>query len=305
MSERIFEADTVAAALEKAARELDTKQEELEHRVIEERTKDFWGLDDRFVRVQVWVAGQLPTPTPEPEEEDESQEAAMEADGEAGGAPLEASGEAGPTTTAAPLAEGYPPAQTKVPEGVAGQGSGAGGGAEMAGSSPGAAAAAEDGDSEMLSDPEGEIEGLLERIFQEMSFDCSVALQLEADAYSVLVNGQDKDLLLEGQGRALSALELILNHAFRHRLPEGKKIRVDAGDFRSRREEELRDLAFQVAHSAKQSGSTQETQPLNPYERRLVHLALADDAEVTTRSRGSGFLKNVQVIPRGGGRVYR
>ena len=68
---------------------------------------------------------------------------------------------------------------------------------------------------------------------------------------------------------------------------------------------ELRDLAYQVAHSAKETARTQETQPLNPYERRLVHLALAEDAGVTTRSRGSGFLKNVQVIPRKGGRGNR
>jgi spoIIIJ-associated protein len=64
-------------------------------------------------------------------------------------------------------------------------------------------------------------------------------------------------------------------------------------------------LAFQVAHSAKESGQTQETQPLNPYERRLVHLALAEDGAVATRSRGSGFLKNVQVIPQGNGRGNR
>ena len=112
-------------------------------------------------------------------------------------------------------------------------------------------------------------------------------------------------MLLEGNGRSLSALELLINNAFRHKLPRGNKISVDAGDFRSRRDEELSDLAFQVAHSAKESGETQETQPLNPYERRLVHLALAEDARVTTRSRGNGFMKNVQVIPQGNGRGNR
>jgi spoIIIJ-associated protein len=145
---------------------------------------------------------------------------------------------------------------------------------------------------------------LLDQIFHDMDFDCTVEVEAADDGFDVTVAGADKELLLEGNGRALSAVELILNNAFRHRLGRGSKVRVDAGDFRSRREDELADLAYQVAHAAKESGETQETQPLNPYERRLVHLALADDPAVTTRSRGSGFLKNVQIIPRrsGGGR---
>ena len=164
-----------------------------------------------------------------------------------------------------------------------------------------AAGAAEDTDG----DASPEIESLVKKILVGMGFDCTIDLQAEAEAYTVMVGGTDKELLLEGNGRPLSALELILNHAFRHRLTERRKIRVDAGDFRSRREDELRDLAFQVAHSAKETERTQETQPLNPYERRLVHLALAEDSAVTTRSRGSGFLKNVQVIPRRSGRGNR
>jgi predicted RNA-binding protein Jag len=155
------------------------------------------------------------------------------------------------------------------------------------------------------ADASPEIERLVAKILAEMDFDCTIDVQAEAEVYMAMVGGADKELLLEGNGRPLSALELILNHAFRHRLTERRKIRVDAGDFRSRREDELRDLAFQVAHSAKETESTQETQPLNPYERRLVHLALAEDTGVTTRSRGSGFLKNGEVIPRRSGRGNR
>jgi spoIIIJ-associated protein len=164
----------------------------------------------------------------------------------------------------------------------------------------------EEGDAgDVAADASPEIESLVSKILAGMDFDCTIDVQAEAEVYMAMVGGADKDFFLEGNGRPLSALELILNHAFRHRLTERRKIRVDAGDFRSRREDELRDLAFQVAHSAKESERTEETQPLNPYERRLVHLALAEDSGVTTRSRGSGFLKNVQVIPRRSGRGNR
>ena len=159
------------------------------------------------------------------------------------------------------------------------------------------AAAADEGEG---VEPES-VMALLQQIFHDMDFDCQIEIEKQEDGFFASVSGADKDLLLEGNGRCLSALELVLNNAFRHKLPTGQKVRVDAGDFRSRREEELTDLAFQVAHSAKEAGRTQETQALNPYERRLVHLALAEDSSVTTRSRGNGFLKNVQVIPRRSG----
>jgi len=59
-------------------------------------------------------------------------------------------------------------------------------------------------------------------------------------------------------------------------------------------------MAYQVAHRAKETGEAQETAELNPYERRIVHLTLADDSKVSTRSQGNGFLKAVSVIPSGG-----
>jgi spoIIIJ-associated protein len=142
------------------------------------------------------------------------------------------------------------------------------------------------------------IVNLLTQIFHDMELACVVEIEPQPNGFLATITGDDKEALLEGNGRSLSALELITNNAFRHKLPRGHKVRVDAGDFRKGRDEELSDLAFQVAHSAKESGRTQETQPLNPYERRLVHLALAEDAGVSTLSRGSGFLKTVQVIPQ-------
>ena len=190
-----------------------------------------------------------------------------------------------------------PPAAVSTPAEPAAEGAEE----RAADAAPGPAAEdeAEEEDKEDV-DPRS-ISGMLEQIFHDMEFECTVTMAAEDGGFLATIDGADKDALLEGNGRCLSALELLVNNAFRHRLPRGAKIRVDAGDFRNRRDEELSDLAFQVAHSAKESGRTQETQPLNPYERRLVHLALAEDPAVTTRSRGSGFLKNVQVIPRGSG----
>jgi spoIIIJ-associated protein len=136
-----------------------------------------------------------------------------------------------------------------------------------------------------------------------MDFACDAEARVEDGAVNVAISGDDSEYLLDGRGRGLSALELILNHAFRHRpgALDGR-IRVDAGGFRTQRDDEIRDLAYQAAHRAKETGKPQRTREMNPYERRIVHLTLADDPVVTTRSEGSGFEKPVKVIPTSGSR---
>ena len=332
MSEETYEAANVEAALAQAAESLGASPDNLQYEVVEEKT-DFWGADEGTVVIKVWRADEVAAPLAEVEQESGTR-AEVEPRAEVGtpGEPEAAAEEAEPTGTdtgrgfwdgdedvaAAEEAEEEPPeaeeeppeaeeeppeaeeeppeAEEEPPEAHE----------EIIDAAPEPAPVVPAADEGEGVEPES-VAALLRQIFHDMDFDCEIEIEKQEDGIFVAVSGADKDLLLEGNGRCLSALELILNNAFRHRLPSGQKVRVDAGDFRSRREEELADLAFQVAHSAKETGRTQETQPLNPYERRLVHLALAEDSSVTTRSRGSGFLKNVQVIPRrsGGGNRRR
>ena len=168
--------------------------------------------------------------------------------------------------------------------------------------------AAEPAESSAAADPSAAAGGetdvsdeaieLLDTIFDTMGFDCEAEARLDGETLQIAITGDDNQYLLDGRGRGLSALELILNHAFRHRPDRAhRRVRVDAGDFRSQRDDEIRDMAYQVAHQAKETSSPQQTGPLNPYERRIVHLTLADDPKVKTRSIGNGFQKAVNVIP--------
>ena len=298
MSEATFEAATIETALEKAAAELGVAAGDLEHEVLEEK-QDFWGEGDGTVVIKAWLragaereadfAPAAPKPQQDPEEPIETAVATpppgdLTASGaEDGDQPAESAEDTPPETAAPQPAEG---ADVSLAD------------AETT-KAPGDTGA--EGESALGVDPQA-ITALLAQIFHDMEFDCSIEIEAEGDGYLATIGGDDKEALLEGNGRGLSALELIVNNAFLHKLPRGSKVSVDAGGFHSRRDEELSDLALQVAHSAKETGTTQETQPLNPYERRLVHLALAEDPKVSTRSRGSGFLKNVQIIPQDGDR---
>ena len=292
MSERIFEAKSVEQAVRLAAEEFGVAEGEVGYEVVGEKSDDFWGLGDTLYRVRVWVQGEqaaaggdetAAAPPPAKEDGRQTQE-------RAGGEREEESAVTGPVESG----------QRESAAQEAGD-SAAGTAAAVAdvGAAPASEGGAAPGAAGGLADVGREAAALLGRFFEAMEFDCAATAQVEGATIHVAIRGEDNQYLLEGRGRGLAALELILNHAFRHRF-EGAppKFRVDAGDFRSRRDEELRDLAYQVAHRAKETGEAQQTRPLNPYERRIVHLTLADDPQVTTRSEGSGFEKAVNVIPR-------
>lgn len=327
MSEKTFEGATVEAALEAAAAKIGAAVSELEHEVVEKK-EDFWGIGDSTVVIKAWRRAQPVAEVDEidapeqyesaPAEEQPPTEAAEEITAgatvaspearpnSAGGAvDAEVSASSAPAASEPTASDAGPPeTEAVVPETSVVAADAAAAAETPTGRPEGREHATARADSEAGSaepvDPR-DISAFLEQIFHDMEFECTLEVEPEEDGFLATIDGADKDAILEGNGRCLSALELLANNAFRHKLPRGSKVRVDAGDFRNKRDDELSDLAFQVAHSAKESGRTQETQPLNPYERRLVHLALAEDPAVTTRSRGSGFLKNVQVIPSAGG----
>lgn len=129
-----------------------------------------------------------------------------------------------------------------------------------------------------------------------------LGLEVEADArdagetIEVDITGADREFLLDRRGEALNALQYLLNRIL-YRGRKGKKIHVDSEGFRRFREEEIIEIAQRTAEKALGRGEECLLSPLNPYERRLVHLALKDNDAVETRSQGNGFLKRVAIRP--------
>ena len=88
-------------------------------------------------------------------------------------------------------------------------------------------------------------------------------------------------------------MQHIVATAFRKQLGDDNRIVIDCNGFRKDKDAELRQMARFVAEKARSSGMPQEMGPLNPYERRIVHLAIAEDPTVTSESIGDAFLKTV------------
>jgi len=113
------------------------------------------------------------------------------------------------------------------------------------------------------------------------------------------LSGEGGEWLVRKRGETLNALQHIVSAVFRDDLPEDQRLAVDCLGFRQDKDAELRRMAQFVAEKAVIAGTTQEMGPLNPYERRIVHMAVAERGDATTESIGDAFMKTVLISPKG------
>ncbi len=127
----------------------------------------------------------------------------------------------------------------------------------------------------------------------------AMGLQLEAavtetpDVLRVNLTGQGGEWLVRRRGETLNALQHIVSSVFRDSVPEDQRIVVDCLGFRQDKDAELRKMAQFMAGKAVDTGVAQEMGPLNPYERRIVHMAVAERGDATSESIGDAFVKTV------------
>jgi predicted RNA-binding protein Jag len=113
----------------------------------------------------------------------------------------------------------------------------------------------------------------------------------------VELTGADADRCFEEDGEILAALEHLLPRMIRSLCGESLHVRVDCENFHEIREEQLRTLAQRVAADVRRSQRSRTLEPMNPSDRRVVHMTLADDQGVVTESDGDGYFKRVTVRP--------
>ncbi|MBW2144015.1 MAG: Jag N-terminal domain-containing protein [Deltaproteobacteria bacterium] len=116
---------------------------------------------------------------------------------------------------------------------------------------------------------------------------------------SLDIEGDKSGLLIGRKGRTLDALQFIVNKIVNKTLEKRTQVVVDSESYRKRRKEFLTQMALQMGAKAKKMKKPVATNLLYPHDRRIVHLALRDDGELSTKSRGDGLFKKVIIIPRG------
>ena len=116
------------------------------------------------------------------------------------------------------------------------------------------------------------------------------------DGTRVRLAGEGSDVFLQRKAAGLDALQHVVNAAFRREHQQGHIV-VDCLDYRKGKDGELRESARILADRARETGEPQEIGPLNPYARRIVHLAVADIPGVSSESIGDAFMKTVLIAP--------
>jgi spoIIIJ-associated protein len=140
---------------------------------------------------------------------------------------------------------------------------------------------------------------VLQKILSLIPVEASVeAEQLEEGRINLTINGDQSGLLIGRKGKTLDALQFIVNKIVNKALDKKVDVVIDSEDYRRRREDSLTELAREMGDKVKKAGKAITTAPLNPHERRIVHLTLRDDPGVETRSRGEGLLKRVVIVPK-------
>tara|TARA_B100000029_G_scaffold494039_3_gene557278 strand:+ start:924 stop:1382 length:459 start_codon:yes stop_codon:yes gene_type:complete len=129
-----------------------------------------------------------------------------------------------------------------------------------------------------------------------MGLQLTVTTEALDDATRVSIAGDRCDVFLQNKGEGLEALQHLVNAAFRRDHPSGRIV-IDCLDYRRGQDSELRETAIVLANRALQTGESQEVGPLNPYARRIVHLAVADITDVSSESVGDAFMKTVVISP--------
>lgn len=112
------------------------------------------------------------------------------------------------------------------------------------------------------------------------------------------ISGDDLGLLIGRRGETLRALQYLVRLMVSHRIKRWSNLVVDVENYRVRRRRTLDSLALRVAKDVASTGRTQALEPMPAYDRRLVHMALRDHPQVTTRSVGEGERRKVTIIPR-------
>lgn len=138
----------------------------------------------------------------------------------------------------------------------------------------------------------------LKSIFATSGLELSVSLESTTDGASLDLDGRDAELLLAEGGETLDAIQHLVNQAFGRKLPRGERIVCDVRGFRATREAELRAMAQHAATQVRSSGQPFTFGAMSANERRILHLTLADSADLQTESIGEAKDRRLKVSPK-------
>jgi spoIIIJ-associated protein len=157
-------------------------------------------------------------------------------------------------------------------------------------------------DLEPTDDRQRKALDFLTTIVREMEMECTVHLRRPRegnsnDEINLEIAGRDAGRIIGKKGQVLSALQFVTHRVLNRPGLDRRHVSVDAEGYKSRRDDSLASMARRLGKQAVEQGKIITFEPMNPRDRRVVHLALAGFEGVITRSDGEGDDRRVQIIP--------
>ena len=141
------------------------------------------------------------------------------------------------------------------------------------------------------------IREFLENVFSAMNMEVTIDIKKAEDdkVYEVELSGKEMGLLIGKRGQTLDSLQYLTNLAVNKHSDGYIKVKLDTEDYRQRRKDTLENLAKNIASKVRRTGKPVTLEPMNPYERRVIHSALQNDRYVETHSEGEEPFRKVVV----------
>ena len=152
------------------------------------------------------------------------------------------------------------------------------------------------GDPEPKDDFERSIKAFIEKMIELMGYSATASMSFrEEKKLGIRIDSEQSSVIIGKKGKNLDAIQLLANIYAGRVVKEHIRVILDSENYRIRREESLVRLAYTVADKVRETKNSVLLEPMNPFDRRLIHTTLNDISEVETKSEGEGLYKQVRV----------
>ena len=152
-------------------------------------------------------------------------------------------------------------------------------------------------DKEETAVPAADPKEFLTKVFDAMNMEVNISVETNENEMNIDLSGKDMGVLIGKRGQTLDSLQYLTSIVVNKGQKEYIRVKVDTENYRSRRKETLENLAKNLAYKAKRTKHPVSLEPMNPYERRIIHSALQNDKYVTTHSEGEDPFRKVIITP--------
>lgn len=150
------------------------------------------------------------------------------------------------------------------------------------------------------STPDIIVETFLEKVFKEMELDVELSIKYdEAESnMDIDMNGPNMGILIGKRGQTLDSLQYLISLVVNKEADNYIRVKLDTENYRDRRKQTLENLAKNLANKVKKTGRKFTLEPMNPYERRIIHFTLQNNKFVETHSEGEEPYRKVIIVPK-------